>query len=300
MKRSTSVVVVGLLVASVGANAYLLLRRRDGGGGGAGAGATARAGNLARADEGRPAAGPVSAGRMPGAAGTAGAGAASCEAATASLERTLAETQAQLEARLTIEDRYERDARSPDNEARMRPLMERLFAEAPAELGHDLECHGMICRVEVVLPESAPQHDWQMEIQMAEERRGLFGFIALQGGAPDQDPVTREMIRVESAYLEMVDPAVGDRSAVGDLMSAVFASPRVTACKTQHAAPGRLTVLVRFDVGAAGRRIALQYGGALADEPGGVCLRAVIDEIAAGIEVRASDRDRSAFAVDVP
>ena len=63
------------------------------------------------------------------------------------LQQRLLETQSEIERYLPLDERWERTARSPDNEVRIAKRLDILFAEAGGT-SYDVECHGPICKVE--------------------------------------------------------------------------------------------------------------------------------------------------------
>ena len=111
----------------------------------------------------------------------------------------LEETEADLEAHLGPQERFDREPRDPAVEARMRPLLQSALAGAPDGVTWALECHGPICRVEVTQPETS-RFDWMKRLN-GEPLRGLIDATRFQVGIPGRDPAGAPIITSESFLL---------------------------------------------------------------------------------------------------
>ena len=179
-----------------------------------------------------------------------------------SLEKKLAAAEAKLEPLLSAFERFELAERAPEHELRLQPYFDELFDVQPdAEPNYELECRGLICK----LDSTDSSIDWRMEVQTNIDHIGLF--------AP-------RMIG-ESVYLEVPDRPqnmAGTKLVLRILMSLAM-SPVVAACKEQHPEPGAVELTLRLDPGT--RRLSVLATGSLADKPSGRCIRKVLDDIIA-------------------
>ena len=179
------------------------------------------------------------------------------------LKQKLADAEARLEQLLPVDEKFERTARSPENELRLQPYLDELFdVRAGAEPNYQLECHGAICK----LDSEEDRIDWRLAIQTDIDAIGLFRAREFVNG---------------SAYLVVSEDsasAAGDRLALRIFMS-LEVSPLATECKRVHPEPGFIAFALRFD--KTTRHLNVGETGSLVGTPGGDCLRNVLDGILA-------------------
>ncbi len=237
---------------------------------------------------GSPVAAPIAAPARGSAAATTGVASlpATCPDHLVALEARLAVAEREVEARLRDDERFERAAPSPQSEARLRPLLERVFTGAPADIAWDVECRGGTCRLEVVEPESGSSFDWSGRLQADEEQHALITSSTFTGGGPGQDPVSKEPIFTRTAFFGLRgEGTISGLVVLGELLTRFGASPAVAACKAEFPAVGWLSL--RLDLRPAEQRIEIQAGGSLAVEPGGGCLRRALEDLAAATTIPA-------------
>lgn len=209
---------------------------------------------------------------------------AACPDQLAAVEARLADAEREVEARLRLDERFDRSAPSAAADARVRPLIERALADAPDSVAWDLECRGEVCRLEVVQPDGQRDWDWSTRLQEVPGRHDLFVSSMFSGGAPTQDPVSKAPLFTSTAHFQLRgEGMVSGLEVLGALLAAYHASPEVAACKTQHPAPGWLSLRLRLD--PAEPHITIDAGGSLAVEPGGACLLAALEARAAATSI---------------
>ncbi|MCB9559400.1 MAG: hypothetical protein H6708_03205 [Kofleriaceae bacterium] len=263
-----------LLASSVAANVYLLVRtpRR---GTPPTSPSTAVTGRPAAAAPASPtaAAAPATArARPPIAAST---DPATCPQQLAALSDRLGEVEAKLADRLSNEERFDLASSSPDAEARVADYFAAAFRDAPASVTYDVECHGTVCRLEVVQPERGVDFDWHERLR-GEGGLALFRGTSMHSPEPGQDPVSKEPLLTFRSYYRLAgEQDVSGIAVLQDLYGRFLAADATAACKAAHPQPGYLSLRLQLD--PAGPDINVLVGGTLATAPGGQCLRAALD-----------------------
>jgi hypothetical protein len=175
------------------------------------------------------------------------------------LEQRVTAAEAQLEEHLPLDERFAKAPRSEETEARVTPLLERIFKDLevrdPAQLTwgepaktsppppkYEVECHDRICRLD---PNAYGWHN------------------ALTNAYPGSLPVIRRMLLGSSGtFLEIASE--GEELARKILFDALEADD----CLHASSASGDLT----FQLVMEGGRIALRLRGSLRDQPVGRCI----------------------------
>ena len=259
MKRGS--VLTSVLLASLGANAYLLLTRTTGG-----ERPDPPAGRRGTQSGERPAGLPR---RPPGSLGTAevptlasGSDVAGTDTESAEREQALAEelakTVAKLEEVRPLNERFDRGKRTTEIEAQIRPILDTVFATLPGgKPAYAVECHDQVCRLDVD-EEHAPE-DWSHRLYEGDAKVTFRGL----------------MLSTKGDYLDVASP---QWTAGARYVQAVFAmivnSPVVADCKLRFVTPGELTFGVVLE---ANRDVHVDMTGSLADNDLGRCVRPVAD-----------------------
>ena len=255
-------VVMGLLVASLITNVYLLASRSWGNSalaarGSSGTAHGERRGELSAPLRTTPAPGlPAS---DPAERASLDPGAREREAA---LTAQLLKAQAELEEYRPLDERFKRAAeRSPELEEQARAALDKIFATRPGQKPvYAVECHGAVCLLKV--DDDQERSVWLKSLQESSAVRDVFrkkSFSPLFG-----------------TYVEVASP---DQLAASRYAESVFdvirSSPATAACKQQFPTPGE--VVLRVVLGSAGE-VRVTMTGRLADKDFGVCLRPVLDQ----------------------
>jgi len=195
-------VLVGLLVVSVGANAYLFATRGH--------------------------AEPTTSAASSASSGASGSGSNAIAtpknrrtAALAGLEREvlerrLAAEEAALDKTRPLDGKFDRGTRTPEVEARVRPALDKVFAPlSKSAQPYDVECRGTVCNVKV-LDTSIDPNAWMKPLQRSTAFHAWMFGAGFKVWGEVTDPVA------DAPYLLRV--------AITD---AIEASPAIAACARQ-------------------------------------------------------------------
>jgi hypothetical protein len=254
-------VVMGLLVASLVTNVYLLGTRASGSSALAARSSSGTAhgelrGALSAPSRGMPASGlPAS---DPAECASLDPGAREREAA---LIAQLLKAQAELEEYRPLNERFQPAAeRSPEFEEQAKAVLDKVFATRPDQKPvYAVECHGPVCLLKV-------DDDQERDVW----------WKSLQESSAVRDALRMSFSVVFGTYFEVASPEQQAASRyVQSVFDAVRSSPATAACKQQFPTPGE--VVLRVVLGSAGAVRVTMLGG-LADKDFGVCLRPVLDQ----------------------
>jgi hypothetical protein len=186
------------------------------------------------------------------------------QADRAKLEQRLAETEAKIEKLLPLHEKFERAERTPENEDRVRPYIDKVFHVKPGEEApYELECHEMICHL------VAPGVEWEQPLQTDPEVIGAFN--GKQFG-PD------------GVYMEIGDPEhSGGLRYVVKLAYALNSSTRARLCMMEN--PQRGEMKLRLSLDPTSRRVSVDATGSVAGQAVGVCIRRVLEDLVAATPV---------------
>jgi hypothetical protein len=193
--------------------------------------------------------------------------AATCQGQLVSLSDQLAAAEQKLEARLTMDEQFKRSPPTPDEAAKLEPLVAKIFEKAPDGYSFDIECRGEVCNVVVTEPDGG-DFDWSMPIQQE-----VF-----------HDPVTKAalMVRKTQVLLNGSDTADGI-PVLQALIAQLKETGAAARCAAQDAAPGYISLQLWLD-GEAGK-ITYEVGGTLASSAGGRCVLAALDQAIAATTI---------------
>jgi len=259
-------VVMGLLVASLVTNVYLLAARSSGSSALAARSSSGTAhgelrGALSAPSRGTPAPGlPAS---DPAECASLDPGAREREAA---LTAQLLKAQAELEEHRPLNERFQPAAeRSPELEEQARAVLDKVFATRPDQTRvYAVECRGAVCLLKV-------DDDQERDVW----------WKSLQESSAVRDALRISLSVVLGTYFEVASPEQQAASRyVQSLFDAIRSSPATTACKQQFPTPGE--VVLRVVLGSA-REVRVTMLGRLADKDFGVCLRPVLDQAASQV-----------------
>ena len=172
------------------------------------------------------------------------------------LHTRLADAKRRLDERLSLPDRFSRATGSPDSERRLRALLEPKF-------GKDLRiaCRGSVCRID-------PPTDFDRfieDIQTFDERVAF-----------------KSLMFSDHVLVELLDDDVAAGLRLQQALArAVYVSPDITACKTQHPTAGYLGL--RVELTATG--LVFTEEGPLSGSPFSTCARKAMDRIVAGMSI---------------
>jgi hypothetical protein len=154
-----------------------------------------------------------------------------CEERVVALQRRIAEIEMMTEDVLRASDRFARDTRSPETEAKVKPFFERVFANAPESFSYTVECRGRVCKVDAT---GDRDFDWIVRVQEDDWER-LFA---------------RKEFSHRSTFLEIDDHPSRSKVAVVALIESFRTSNGVEACKKAHPMSGEHHVVVAIHSGA--------------------------------------------------
>lgn len=190
------------------------------------------------------------------------------------LEARLAEAESKLEHGLPLPLKFQRAEVSPEAEARLQPLLDKIFDGA----GYTLECRDEICRIS-----SDSTDDWRRTLQSHPDAQGMF-----RGGDYGRD-----------VFVSLQDGqrAAAIRTVVTPLY-ALRASPQLANCKRDSPATGTLWLSLKIDAG----RFVVRARGPLSDQAVGVCIRRLLEDIAATTTIpsEVTTTEEVPFPVQIP
>ncbi len=208
--------------------------------------------------------------------------AATCEGQLVALSEKLAGAEQKLEERLTFDEKFERSPPAPEAEARLTPMVAKVFEKAPDGYSFDVECRGEICSVVVTAPEKG-DFDWSMAIQQEVFNKEGRGH-AMYGGTPSHDPVTKAALLVSKTQVQLNGSDTADGIPVLQaLVTQLRQSGAVARCAAVDTTPGYLSLQLWLD-GEAGA-ITYEVGGTLASTAGGRCVLAALDQALAATTI---------------
>jgi hypothetical protein len=255
-------VVMGLLVASLITNVYLLATRSSGSSAlaarsSSGTAHGERQGAFSAPSRGTPAPGlPAS---DPAECASLDPGAREREAA---LTAQLLKAQAALEEFRPLSERFEQAAeRSPEIEEQARAALDKVFATRPAQKPvYEVECHGAVCLLKV--DDDRDRNVWWKSLQESSAAGDAFrkmNFSVIYG-----------------TYVEVASPEQqAARRYVHSVLNVIQSSPATAVCKERSPIPG--DVMLHVVLGSA-RAVRVIMIGSLADKDFGACLRPVLDQ----------------------
>lgn len=192
------------------------------------------------------------------------------------LGQRLADAEQQLDRYLPPDKRFEKGAPSPALESKMQRALAQILDGAPEGWNHNLECRADVCRLDMVERDGSDEFDWMARIQR--QRPDGVGAMAFEASRPGQDPVTKEPLTSQAAYLRVQSGAQSGQAILADVIARLHGGGAVARCEVAHPeAEGYWSI--RLDLSPETRRITLLEGGTLAATPVGSCLRAALDQI---------------------
>ena len=254
---SKLVVVGGVLAVSIAANAYLLATR----------GREAKPEPTAGSQGSSAVRAPTPAHVQPLVADDEGSASPTyAKLDRAQLEKRLATVEARLAKLLPAEERFELAERSPDNEARVKPFLDKVFAaKAGEKASYEVECHERLCKLSV--DEKLAPDAWMEPLQSDPDGHGMFAGMSFGRNG---------------AFLELQEPThtAGWKAAI-KLMEALRGNKALAECKSQNPTPGEVSFSIGID--SKSHRFVVEASGPLAKQALGVCARRVIDDAIAAI-----------------
>ena len=172
----------------------------------------------------------------------------------------MATAEARLDVALPLHEKFEKSERSAESEARVRPLLDRVFGTNVGELSlYGIECHDVVCRLET----RVSMNDWQEALFADVDGIGLFSSM---------------QVGDDTSYLRLEAPArVAGIQYFVKLAMALEASPALAGCKQSNPTKGVVKLALRLEPST--RQVAVDATGSLANQSGGVCIRKVMEEL---------------------
>jgi hypothetical protein len=174
------------------------------------------------------------------------------------LEQRLATAEARLDVALPLDEKFDLTPPSPENEARMRPIFDRVFQTKPDEEPlYSLECHGPVCRLET----DVSMNEWQQPL------------------AAEEDAIFSNMqVGHDVSYMRLEEPgrAAGIKYSTHVLMD-FLGGTAAKECKERNPARGTIELALHLDAGT--HKVLVAATGPLANEAVGVCLRRALEDI---------------------
>jgi hypothetical protein len=183
------------------------------------------------------------------------------------LEQRLVAAEAKLEKHLPYEERFDRDERSPESEARLKPFLDKVFATKPGvEPPYKFECRARLCRI---TPTKDAPEEWVRDIQTDPDA------FALTAGAS---------FGASRAFLQLDDPDLAaGKTFLRDVLMPLRDQKPINECKAANPAPGRLVITLVLD--AVTRRLHVETSGSLASQASGLCIRKIFDDLVSKVVV---------------
>lgn len=202
--------------------------------------------------------------------------AATCVGQLADLGDRLARAEAKLEARLSFEEKFERSPPAPESEARLSPLVAKVFEKAPPGYSFEIECRGEICDVSITEPEKG-DFEWSMKLQQDVYHSEGEGH-AMFGSRPSHDPVTKEALRVSRTLVQLNGAGTADGMPV---LQALVEQLRNSGAATRCADGARGYLSLQLWLSGDPAKITYEVGGTLASSSSGRCVLATLDQLIA-------------------
>ena len=281
MSRAT-VAIGGALALSVAANAWLLTRGDE----------SASPARAASVDHPPP---PSTTTASHGDTPATPAPTATCESRLTATRARIAHLTKEVEHHLAFEDRYVGPPRSAANERAVGDELARVWKGAPDWMKWQLECHGLVCRVDIGDQDGDPPFDWLRKVQ-SDITPGLTHGISFSAF----DSKTHEYLGHQRIYIALAEPGDFPGDALLDRIEHSFENGDAEEdCAKRDPTAGTLEVDLSLDPIA--RTIGVTPGGSLAGTASAKCLLDALAAIIAADPVPLnSTAATSRFTVTMP
>jgi hypothetical protein len=160
------------------------------------------------------------------------------------LERRVLAAEAEVEKFMEPEEKYSRQLRSIESEARIRPYLDLIFKDvAGQEPKYHVECHGLVCQI------SAEQSNaWIGPLQTTYPESTMFGAMSFS----------------DKAFVELLTEGAALANRIHH-----DAGQWIYACVTADSTPGDLLYQLNMD---DSNRVTVQSSGSLANQAVGSCV----------------------------
>jgi hypothetical protein len=160
------------------------------------------------------------------------------------LEQRVLAAEAEVEEHMGPEEKYGKQERSTESEARVRPYLDLVFKDIPgAEPKYRVECHGRVCKID-----ARQENAWIGPLQTTYPGRTMFGTMSFS----------------DKTFVELLTEGAGLASRIH-----YEAWEAIHACAIANAEPGDVTYQLTMD---AVRRVNVQMSGSLANQRAGECV----------------------------
>ena len=164
------------------------------------------------------------------------------------LEQRVLEAEAEIEEHIGAEEKYGKQERSAESEARVRPYLDLIFKDIPgAEPKYQVECHGRVCKID-----ARQDNAWIGPLQTTFPERAMFGTMSFS----------------DKTFVELLTEGA---ALANRIYSEVWEA--IHACAITNPEPGDVTYQLTMD---AAHRVIVQIGGSLANWPVGKCVATAI------------------------
>jgi hypothetical protein len=170
------------------------------------------------------------------------------------LEQRVLVAEAEVEQFMRPDERYAKQSRSPETEARVKPYLDLVFKDLDLkEPKYTVECHGMVCKLDA---DRRDANVWMSPLQTTYPQRAMFATMSFS------DTTFIEVRPEPEAWAAMIDAQ---------------ARRQIYGCATTYPAPtGELSYRVTKDR-------TVQLDGPLANEQVGRCIKLAVENAIAKI-----------------
>jgi hypothetical protein len=251
MSRAT-IALGAALALSVAANAWLLARRDE------------RRGGTAAADADH--ATPPPAAPQPHDTPATFTPATTCASRLTATRARIAHLTREVEHHRHLDDRFASAPRALANERVIGDELGRVWAGAPPWMKWQLECHGLVCRVDIAEQDGDPPFDWMKKVQ-GDVTPGLTAGMSFSAF----DSKTHEPLGHDRMYVALAEPGDFAGDQLLDRIEHDFENSDVEEdCAKRDPTRGTLDVTLTLD--PVSRKIAVDGNGSLGGTASGKCL----------------------------
>jgi hypothetical protein len=199
--------------------------------------------------------------------------AVTCEARLAATRARIMHLAKEVEHHRKLEDRYAGPPRSRMTERVIGDELARVWSGSPPWMKWQLECHGLVCQVDIAQQSGDPAFDWMSKVQtdVAPGLTNGMGFTSV-------DPKTKEFLDGERMYIALAEPGDFPGDELLDRIQRAFEyGDAEEDCAKRDPTAGTLDITLTVDPVA--RTLAVTNSGSLAGTVSAKCLLDALDEI---------------------
>jgi hypothetical protein len=160
------------------------------------------------------------------------------------LEQRVLAAEAQVEEFMDPEEKYAKQERSIESEARAKPYLDLIFKDIPGtEPKYRVECHGRVCKID-----AKQDNAWIGPLQSTYPGRTMFGTMSFS----------------DKTFVELLTEGAALATRIH-----YEASEAIHACAIANPEPGDVSYQLTMD---NAHRVTAQINGSLAKQPVGKCI----------------------------